>query len=233
MAAALCLLLTHPIVAQTFVISADPADAQINQTAAGDAGLNATISGTTGTTVQIGRASSTATGLFVMPFLLPVLEPGESVSSASFTFRQNGSVTNLSANVDLYGLGFRSESTVLVSDAFLGSEDLTDASKIQDILVPAGGSYSSGTVFSLSGEGATALAAYLNTQYSNGAGGNYVFLRLNSDIFTTGNRLEVNTSDSTTPSFRPSLTFTVIPEPASALLALAGLACTGWYRPRK
>lgn len=161
----------------------------------------------------------------VIVFQLPTLAVGETVSTASLTFRaaQGGTPTY---NADLYGLGFRNVGTVLASDYFEGSVsvplDTTDATVIEDnILTP--GIVTGG--FSTSTTGSAALVAYLNDQYAAGAGGNFVFLRFSPDNEPAdGTRYFVGSNENTTQ--KPILNFTTsVPEPASAAFAfVAGAA---------
>jgi hypothetical protein len=109
-------------------------------------------------------------------------------------------------------LGYRSSSTVLVGDFFVGAygTDGTDATAIQadfGISWAPGESTSAAGVYSTNATGDTALVTYLNAQYTAGAqAGDYVFLRFNPDtVQSTNNYWTIASGDSATP---PVLTIT-------------------------
>ncbi len=146
-----------------------------------------------------GTASPVADRAAVYVFPLPdfgaVTNP---FTTAKFQFHLL-SKTGTPPNVDLYGLGRRSSSTVLASDYYgeTTTADPTDATLLQNnILISANAS----GVRSTSTTGGTALINYLNAQYASGAGaGQYVFLRFNTKTAATGaNRYALTPADSGT-----------------------------------
>jgi len=118
----------------------------------------------------------------VYVFQLPTLQQGQTITVANLKFYYEGTSYYIPVgNVDLHGLDYRSNSSVLSGDfyqgSFTGDENSTG---IQDDIVTP--STSTGTI-NTDGSGDTSLKNYLNAQYTGGAeGGDYVFLRLNSDI---------------------------------------------------
>jgi hypothetical protein len=123
----------------------------------------------------------------VFVFQLPVLPAGQGILSAAFSYYEL--VSGSKYNTDLYGLGFRSSSTVLASDWYSGPND-THNTLIQSGIVPASQSYNGRVTTSAAGD--VNLLAYLNAQYVAGAvAGNYVFLRLSSSA-ANGDNLNVN-----------------------------------------
>lgn len=202
---------------------------------------------------RVGRGNTTLSELYVIPFQLPVLAAGESINSATLTLNVTGAgnVVTVNANggtqvlrADLYGLGYRADSTVLATDAYVGASggsgfDTTDATLLSadflrgdtDVRATPAISTSAPLVKSTSGN---ALSTYLNAQYAAGAvGGNFVFLRVNPDELYTGGQYEIATADNATASLRPVLTYevTAVPEP-TALAGVTGLALLALRRNR-
>lgn len=232
--AASALLVPH---ASADTRNSDAADAALTQTSAGDAGGGgATITSTTGATATVGRVTGLISGLTVLPFALPTLPEGQMLSNASFTFTSSTTVIP-NFNTDLYGLGFRTTSTVLTTDSFIGAFDTTDATLIQNDFVSTTSSLTINVAFSTNAVGGQALTAYLNAQYTAGAvGGNFVFLRLNPDTFTTSanNSYGVRTADGAS-TFFPVISFDVVPvpEPSTAVMLVMGAGFTLLRRRRQ
>ncbi len=189
---------------------------------------DAFVHSTTSTTSQAGFGGSPAAfNATVLVFQLPTLAAGEYFASATLNISANKNETP-AFNGDLYGLDRRASATVVGTDFFAGSNDTRAfATKLQDsILTPS--LSTTMTALTTDATGSLNLLDYLNAQYDGGTGaGEFVFLRLNIDTAThenTTNRYEVGTADNATPSLRPFIEFTVIPEPASlALMGLGGL----------
>jgi hypothetical protein len=177
---ALCLIACGSFAhAASIVIYGDVADSEVNSTGIfsydpgslqGEAGVN---------------GGYDYSDVFV--FQLPVLAPGQLITAADFSFYDNASSSKY--NVDLYGLSYRSASTVLPSDWYSGPGD-SQNTLLQAGIIPASYNFS-GRITSSTGADAV-LLAYLNAQYVAGAaGGNYVFLRLSSSV-TNGDNLNVD-----------------------------------------
>jgi len=148
----------------------------------------------------------------VYVFKLPALQQGETVTEANLKFYyESTSYYTPEGNVDVHGLDYRSSSSVLSGDfyqgSFTGDEDSTGIE--DDIVTP---SSSTGTI-NTSSSGDTALKNYLNAQYTASAeGGDYVFLRLNSDINETNSPqryYKFSMANHSTSSQRPVLTVTI------------------------
>lgn len=209
------------------------ADAGIRASSAGDGfGTGSPASGiviqpVADSLLQTGRGASGLTSVTVLPFLLPTLGVGESFANATLTFTV-GEDKTLDRNIDLYGLGYRAAATVLSQDFYVGASttahDTTDATLIMENAYTIGAVMANNTSYTLS---PASLTTYLNNQYLAGAAGDYVFLRFSSDTFTDGQRLVIHSADSTGGggTYKPKLTFDVVPEPSAALLGtLAALA---------
>jgi hypothetical protein len=180
-------------------------------------GTNSLVAGTS----DVGTEGDTA-GVFV--FQLPTLALGESVTNANFSVRAvEGSLTNTPTfNIDLYGLGFRTTSAVAAGDYFEAALDATDATLIADnFIVPADNA--NGNTETTAAEDVS-LANYINAQYTAGAGGQFIFLRVNADATVpNGERYFFGSNENTTQ--KPVLTFDVVPEPSVvALLSVAAPA---------
>jgi hypothetical protein len=119
----------------------------------------------------------------VFVFQLPVLLPGQLITAADFSFYDDASSSVY--NIDLYGLAYRSASTVLPSDWYSGPSD-PNSHLIQGGIIPPSVSFSGRITTSNAAD--AALLAYLNAQYAAGAaGGNYVFLRLSNSVINGAN----------------------------------------------
>lgn len=213
------------------VLTGNVADNELIGTAAGDGGTGTGVSQvTTNNTVNgvdftAGRVSEGAIGAGVFVFELPSLALGESLASVSFTFYNTGVSGPLGPNLDFYGLGYRSASTVLIADYYVGANDTTNATLLQDNIFAAGTTPTVG-FHSSSASGNANLTSFLNAQYAAGAqGGNFVFLRINPDAFNTGGRIRIATANNATSAWHPTITYTIIPEPSTGLL----LACGGLF----
>jgi len=212
--------------AEAAVLPGNTADAWLTGTAAGDgsSGTGASAAyGSSTSNVFVGRTSTGTVGVMVFVFQLPTLVAGESIGSASFTFTQLTNTSALTANIDLYGLGYRTTSAVTTGDYFVGSLDSTSATLLKDNWFTTGTVASANTAYTTDSGASDNLKAYLNAQYTAGAvGGNYVFLRLNYDAFSDVGRIEAATANNATEAYRPSISYTIVPEPQTwALLGSA------------
>jgi hypothetical protein len=157
----------------------------------------------------------------IFVFQLPALNSGETIGSATFQATETqGSGSPLPANIDLYGLPFRASSSVSTDDFFLGADDLTNATKLQDDFMTSGSTYGGG----VRSTSVVTLTAYLNQQYANGATGeNYILLRLNPDSQSPSGFTATPgfaSADTSVAVNRPVLSFQVVPEPSAPALFL-------------
>lgn len=170
----------------------------------GDAGLqnNGTLRGTGDSDIRVGGANGSYDQAFTMVFQLPTLGAGESLSSATLSF-YGDAAGNQSANLDLYGIGYQSSSTVPSMPYYDSSYDGdSNATGIQDDIMNP--SSSTGTITTDS-TGDDNLVDFLNAQYAAGAeGGDYVLFRLSSDA-NQGN-YNYYTIDTAESSNKPHLT---------------------------
>lgn len=94
---------------------------------------------------------------------LPALTGGEVVTAADLSMFLAAIDATVAYNVDLYGLGFRSSATVLVTDYWGTPFDTTDATLLMDNLFVK--TMSTEIKSSLPVSAATALASYVQQQY--------------------------------------------------------------------
>jgi hypothetical protein len=134
----------------------------------------------------VGGATSTADGALIMVFELPTLAAGETVDTASLDVFLYNIGNSPAGHVDLYGLGYRSSSTVVAGDFYQGvfDGDGTDAWAIEDdfatLSTPEDWVTTAASV-------EDDLGSYIQAQYNAGAvGGDYIFLRLNPDVADVG-----------------------------------------------
>jgi hypothetical protein len=124
---------------------------------------------------------------------------------------------------DLYGMTrVDAADTSLVGDFYEGPLNGSNTLLQESILT----STSSVGANSTDASGGVALTAFLNTQYDGGTNaGNYVFLRLSSDVLPSGGnqRYKIFTAGNTTRQPIATITFDVVPEPSSAVLGLLGI----------
>ena len=242
---ALCLIACGSFAhAASIVIYGDVADSEVNST-----GIFSYDPGSYGGQVGVNGGYDYSD---VYVFQLPVLAPGQLITAADFSFSDEASSSNY--NVDLYGLTYRSASTVLPSDWYSGPSDPHNT-LIQAGIIPSSFSFSGRITSSNSAD--IALVNYLNAQYAAGAvGGNYVFLRLSNSV-VNGNNLNVDFVDNADrayfvenafggPSlayweniYSPRLDVTVsdvnissVPEPSSMALLAGGLGVCVFLKRR-
>lgn len=189
---------------------------------------------TTDTTLQVGGTSAnTSIATAIIPFQIPTLAPGQTFANVIFSLGQSSASNG--QQVDLYGLGARGTAAVAALDYYRGTTggDTTDATLLQAAFVGTGDIFAANAVTSSSLAGSLALTTFLNSQHALGAAGQYVFLRLNvTDAFTTTNtRISPTASEFATATSRPTLTYNVVPEPASAILGIVGIL--GFLRRRR
>lgn len=209
--------------------------AWINGTAAGDgtSGTGASVVSVNPADIYLGRAGSNVVGVAVYAFQLPNLAFGESIASASLTIRNLTNSNTLTSNIDLYGLNYRAASTITTADYFVGTLDTTGATLIDENWFTLGSTPALNTFFTTTGDTGATLANYLNAQYTAGAvGGNYVFLRLNNDVFNVDARMNPTGSTYATESYRPYISYTVVPEPGTVALLSGGLMLLLFKRRR-
>lgn len=143
----------------------------------------------------------------VYVFQLPDLGAGANpFSSAELAFNMVSKSEGL-RGYDLYGLGRRSNSSVLTFDFYsqTSTPDPTDATRLQQTIM--NNNTPVGLVMTTSG-GSANLRSYLNEQYASGAGaGEYVFLRINTRAPKTGINSAVLTMSEGEASVRPRITY--------------------------
>jgi hypothetical protein len=172
----------------------------------------------------------------VYVFQLPSPPPGMPIiDDASFQFTIVSDLPDGAYNIDLYGLGARTLNTVLSSDNFFGALDTSDATLIQDDIIPSVHPDLGVENVTTSAAANSTLVDYLNAQYTIGGPGNYVFLRLNPDTSPPNEDTGVNVAFADNDTGKPQLTINfVVPEPrvAAAGLTIAAL-CVARRRVRE
>ncbi|WP_309384617.1 choice-of-anchor Q domain-containing protein [Cerasicoccus frondis] len=156
---------------------------------------------------RVGGSTSVTEGVMIFVYQLPTLGAGETILDANLDFTllsiANGT---FAGEADLYGIGYRSSSSVLASDFYNGTYGGdTGATELQQGIMsntePVG-------AISTDSSGDWNLTDYLNAQYDNGAvGGDYVFLRVNSSETDHApyRYWNVATSNHATVEYRPVL----------------------------
>ncbi len=207
------LVTAHQTLAQTFTLAGLSADAEVNRAGSGDSG--GTVANAGATTLRLGRPADGNTFAAVFVFQLPDLGAiADPFASATFSANLVTSASTFGGfNADVYGLPARDAATVLASDAFVGSLDSTDATRLADnwINFDTATSPATGTR-TLSNP---ALVSYLNAQYASGAGaGRHVFIRLSPDAAgNTWKNYQFASADHGTTANRPTLTYTLATPP--------------------
>lgn len=154
-------------------------------------------------THKVGSSNKTSA---IIPFEIPALAQGERLTSASLNFYLLQSGGGLAHKIDLYGLPYRSSSTILSSDFFAGvyDTDQTATALENDILDL------NSITGNLQSSASQNIVNYVNTQLDNGAvAGDFVFFRFSLDYNGAGNYnyWDIASQDHTTPSNRPVLNF--------------------------
>ncbi len=170
------------------------------------------VSASTGSSMLPGVSGTpamdrSAVYVFQLPDFGAVANP---FTTAIFRFEMSSN-SGTPANVDLYGLGRRTASTVLASDYYgqTTTADSSDATFLQDnILI----SSTATGIISTNSNGGTSLKNYLNTQYASGVGaGKFVFLRLSSNgTATSAKRYAVTSANggaAGAPDNRPQIIY--------------------------
>jgi len=158
-------------------------------------------------THRIGGGEAGKDGAAVLVFQLPTLDAGETVTDANLFVHMLVVGGALVSNADLYGLPYRTSSSVLTTDYYEGAYDgdANATALVNDFATP---STSTGTL-ETDASGDAALAAYIAAQYTAGAeGGDYVFIRLNPDIADVADYVyhEIASAEYATAAYRPVLT---------------------------
>lgn len=185
-----------------------------------DVSIKSTLVSTGGVSWNLARIGHSLQECFVIPFQLPTIPVGESITDVKLSFNITSYTSHASStNADLYGLGYRNSASVSLSgDYYTGANDATDAVKIQtDILTPASGT-------GLIETNTSNLLTYIDDQYTAGAvAGDFVFLRLNtSSLAATYNYYVLASADGNVTT-RPTLTITTaLVGPVAPVLTTVG-----------
>ncbi len=205
------------------VINADVADNNIKNS----------LSSLDGVAKEFARVNYNADVCYVIPFQIPTITAGSTIETAILTFNMKSSAGSGGVNIDLYGLNYRSSSSVdLTNDFYAGANDAS-ADKLESSIIV--NSTSNGNI-TTNATGSINLANYINTQISNGASsGDFIFLRLSPaktggyDTYTINSAnassnvpqltLTLGTSDN--PTFNSKLSNQIINEGATVNLDIS------------
>jgi hypothetical protein len=151
----------------------------------------------------------------VLVFQITGIPAGNRVENASLSLEIKSAFGAPAAvhSLDLYGLSFRSDASVLGSDYYEGALDTTAG-----VTLIGDGIYSRGGAAAVTFSGSS-LTDYINAQLAAGAGeGDYLFLRVSADQeLESTSYFFVNAGSH--PTNPPGLSFTtVVPEPSAAML---------------
>lgn len=172
---------------------------------------------------RVGTETANMRTALVMPFLLPVLPAGHSITNVSLSVYCEG-VSNITAD---YGYGMDVLGVRVSASSNTVSTDITGTVINNDQYLFNIGVFVVGNTYTFSSEG---MVDYLQAIYDNdpNAAGKYVFLTLASDTANPINSryITFSTADSLTVSQRPVLKIysDAIPEPATTgMLGLGAL----------
>ena len=158
---------------------------------------------------QTHRIGSSNKASAVIPFEIPVLAQGERLTSATLNFHLLQKAGGLQHKVDLYGLPFRSSSTILSSDFFAGTYDTDQtATALENDILDL-----NSTNGSKQSSSSQAIVNFVNAQLDNGAvAGDFIFFRFSLDYNGAGNYnyWDIASQDHTVPNNRPVLNFDAI-----------------------
>jgi hypothetical protein len=191
-----------------------------------------------GVTLKVGSvgAGSTDGRAAVYVFQLPSLGAlANPFATASLSTGNGATDFSSEVNADLYGLSRRDATATIdfVADYFLGANDTTNATKLQDNFITTStpeNTNAAPVTISTDAAGNLALVAFLNAQYDSGNGaGQFVYLRLNADgdLVESGNPATTgyNVTTGNNSLIKPTIAYDVVPEPAAlGVIGLAGLA---------
>jgi hypothetical protein len=201
----------HSTDAAPIVVIGDVADMTINKSGSRSNPLTGRVGAET-SPIVFAQGSRVA----VYVFQLPSPPPGMPIiNDASFQFTIVSDLPDGAYNIDLYGLGARTVSTVLSTDNFFGALDTTDATLIQDNIVPSVHPDLGVENVTTSAAANSALVNYLNAQYTIAGPGNYIFLRLNPDTSPPNEDTGVNVAFADNDTGKPQLTINFVPEPGT------------------
>lgn len=216
----LAALITPPAHAVTGTMSGNAADAQANRLA----GVNS-VAGATSAHCRIGNNSADDQQMSVVHvFEIPpavLADPTQWFDTASYTARVSGKVAT-TRNADLYGLGYRTASTVLASDFYAGASDAASTLLKDNFLVP------SVTSPSLVVESGPLLTDYLNDQLRAARLANattaYVFLRTNIDSIGNYQYYQLGMTEGGGTNI-PTIAYSTVIIPAWVQVPLGGGGC--------
>ena len=185
--------------------------------------------------LRAGRNSSNGTtyiNVAVLPFEMPVIPAGHVIIDANLSFSANRNVTYGSTAADLYGLDFRSNNDILLSDFYYAPTGTHDpnASLIQDSILTANDfttnfGFNTFNTDSTGPNASSNLVSYLNNQIAANTG-NFAFFRFNTDdaAISTWNNIGSSSGTSTDNIGAVLSITTAVPEPSAFLFG--SLVCT-------
>lgn len=196
-------------------------------------------SGGQGFFVNVGEWFGPGITSALLPFQLPdfgaVEDPFLSASLGVHLFVKGA---NTITSADLYAIRVAETPELFIEDHYSGAAFDTTAGVVliqEDFLTPSDepSNDAEPNIFT-SAAGDAALLDYLNTAYDGGAGaGDFVVLRISygADGFAAGwDAYQMTSRNAQFEGDWPVIQYTAVPEPATALLAVLGLATAGWRR---
>lgn len=218
-----CLLILGHANAATIVVSGDAGDGLVDVNGVAGSLTDASIRPGTGggspTSVVRGQAA-------VFFFQLPTLSP-TTIVNANVQLAFLGFEGSAEFNLDLFGLGVRSSTTILASDYYAGTSASGSGTLIEiAFLTPS----ATAGLFDLPSATRNSFGSYLQSLY-NPSGiplDEFLVLRANPDIPLPEPSNPVRgyllaTADNPNPSLVPELSINIVPEPPSLLLAAFAL----------
>lgn len=169
------------------------------------------------------RLNSSADQCYVIPFQLPTIPAGESITDVSFSYNViSYSNQPTATNIDFYGLNYSSTSSVdLINDYFVGTLDSGSTLLQDNILV---GNLSEVGTQSTNASTNLNLVNYIDAQYLAGAvAGDYIFLRFSADASGNAETWNLDSENGINTSLHPILTITTAAVgPVAPVLASVG-----------
>ena len=185
--------------------------------------------GTTATAVGWGgdaieQVAGTNSREYILVFQLPSLS-GESITTADLAASVHAPPWQSWGNIDLYGIRSDAADNTVVPGDYGVYGDSASGTKIQDSFYVSNSGTGAYESLSTNSSGDSALATWLDAQYSSVGAGGYVFLRMQPDHtdaigIHAVQFISANHTTGTTPLL--SITTVAVPEPSS--LAFFGIS---------
>ena len=177
--------------------------------------------------IRAGGSSTYGQVNYVAAFALPTLSAP--IDTATLTLRYVSRSGAPAFNADVYGLsaGSAGALSLTIASFYTGPNDSSATMLADNFVTPTSLTASDYTV------SGTALVGFLNSQYTGLTPNNtYAYFRISPDSIITSSSIGYNFSSETGVA-PPTLEFTVVPEPSTCALLMAGFALASLCRAGK